>query len=114
MAQALERYEQMRQQWMADISHELRTPLAILRGEIEAMQDGIREITPEALESLHFEVLQVSRIVHDLYDLSLIESQAFQAELAVVNPLEVLAETLRSFSPRFEKQGIRIEAEAAS
>ena len=86
MAQALERYEQMRQQWMADISHELRTPLAILQGEIEAMQDGVREITPEGLESLHFEVLHVSRIVHDLHDLSLIESQAFQAELAVVNP----------------------------
>jgi two-component system sensor histidine kinase BaeS len=111
MAQALERYEQMRRQWMADISHELRTPLAILRGEIEAMQDGVREITPEALESLHFEVLHVNRIVHDLHDLSLIESQTFPAELAVVYPLEVLDETLRSFSPRFEQQGLRIEAD---
>ena len=109
MARALERYEQMRQQWMADISHELRTPLAILRGEIEAMQDGVREITPEALESLHFEVLHVSRIVHDLHDLALIESQAFRSELAAVNPLEVLDETLRSFAPRFEPRGIRVE-----
>ena len=109
MAQALERYEQMRQQWMADISHELRTPLAILRGEIEAMQDGVREITPEALESLHFEVLHVSRIVHDLHDLARIESRAFRSELAAVNPLEVLDETLRSFSPRFEPRSIRIE-----
>ena len=110
LAQALERYEQMRRQWMADISHELRTPLAILRGEIEAMQDGIREITPEALESLHFEVLHVSRIVHDLHDLSLIESQPFQAVLAVVHPLEVLEETLKAFSPRFAQRHIRIEA----
>ena len=113
MAQALERYEQMRRQWMADISHELRTPLAILRGEIEAMQDGVREITPEALASLHFEVLHVGRIVHDLHDLSLIESRAFQAELTVVNPLEVLDETLRSFSPRFESRGLRLEADGA-
>ncbi len=109
MAQALERYEQMRQQWMADISHELRTPLAILRGEIEAMQDGVREITSEALESLHFEVLHVSRIVHDLHDLARIESQAFRSELAMVNPLEILDETLKSFSPRFEPRGIRVE-----
>jgi two-component system, OmpR family, sensor histidine kinase BaeS len=109
LAQALERYEQMRRQWMADISHELRTPLAILRGEVEAMQDGVREITPEALESLHFEVLHVSRIVHDLHDLSLIESQPFQAVLTVVHPLEVLDETLRSFAPRFEQRDIRIE-----
>ena len=109
LAQALERYEQMRRQWMADISHELRTPLAILRGEIEAMQDGVRQITPEALESLHFEVLHVSRIVHDLHDLSLIESQPFQAVLAPVHPLEVLEEALRSFAPRFEQGHIRIE-----
>ena len=111
MAQALERYEQMRRQWMADISHELRTPLAILRGEIEAIQDGVREITPEALESLHFEVLHVTRIVQDLHDLSLIESRAFPAELTAVNPLEVLDETLRSYYPRFEQRGIRIEAD---
>jgi len=112
LAQALERYEQMRRQWMADISHELRTPLAILRGEIEAIQDGVRPITPEALESLHFEVLHVSRIVHDLHDLSLIESPPFQAILTVVHPLEVLEETLRSFAPRFEQRNIRIEANA--
>ncbi len=31
---------------MADISHELRTPLAVLRGELEAIQDGVRRFTP--------------------------------------------------------------------
>jgi two-component system sensor histidine kinase BaeS len=111
MAQALERYEQMRRQWIADISHELRTPLAVLRGEIEAMQDGVREITPEALDSLSFEVLHVGRIVHDLHDLSLIESQAFDAERTAVDPLEVLEDVLKFFHTRFEQRGISIDAE---
>jgi two-component system sensor histidine kinase BaeS len=109
MAQALERYELLRRQWLADISHELRTPLAILRGEIEAMQDGVREITPKALESLHFEVMHVGRIVQDLYDLSLIESRTFDGELTPVNPLAVLEETILSYQTRFEQWGIRIE-----
>ncbi len=109
MAQALGRHEQMRRQWVADISHELRTPLSILRGEIEAMQDGVREVTREAFESLHFEVLHVSRIVHDLHDLSLIESRAYAAAQTVVNPLDILEETLRSFGSRFAHQGLRIE-----
>lgn len=110
MAQSLARYEQMRQQWLADISHELRTPLAILRGEIEAMQDGVREITQEALDSLHFEVLHVGRIVHDLHELSLIESQTFEAEKTRVFPWEVLRETVRRvFQARFDQGGIRIE-----
>ncbi|MHC1728637.1 MAG: ATP-binding protein [Syntrophobacteraceae bacterium] len=109
MAQALENYEQMRRQWMADISHELRTPLAILRGEIEAMQDGVREVSPEALASLHFEVLHVARIVQDLHDLSLIESEASLWEKTAVDPLEILEETLGSFATRFEQCGLRID-----
>jgi two-component system sensor histidine kinase BaeS len=110
MAQSLERFEQMRRQWIADISHELRTPLAILRGEIEAMQDGIREVTGDALDSLHFEVAHLGRIVHDLHDLSLIESRNFDSDRVVVNPVEVLDETLRSFRARFEQRGTTIEA----
>lgn len=107
MAQTLERYEQMRQQWIADIAHELRTPLAILRAEIEAMQDGVREVNRNALDSLQFEVMQMSRIVHDLHELSLIESQAFEKKQQVaVQIWDVLESTLRSFRTRFEKRGI--------
>ncbi len=109
MAQALQRYERLQQQWLADISHELRTPLAVLRAEIEAMQDGVREVNPERLASLHFEVLHVGRIVQQLHDLSLLESSHGEVELAPVKPLEVLAETLRSFTTRFEQGGIRVE-----
>ncbi|MCE5337023.1 MAG: HAMP domain-containing protein [Desulfobacteraceae bacterium] len=110
MVQALERHEQMRQQWITDISHELRTPLAILRGEIEAMQDGVRELTEEALESLHFEVLHVIRIVLDLHDLSLIESWTSRSELTPVIPLEVLNSTLKVYRGRLEDREIRLEA----
>ena len=109
MARELERYETMRRQWIVDISHELRTPLAILRGEIEAMQDGVREMTPKALDSLHIEVMHFNRIVHDLHDLSLIESRSFDFEPAPVNALDVLDETLQSFRTLFEQRGIRIE-----
>ena len=40
LANTLMKNDQARRRWIADISHELRTPLAVLRGEIEAMQDG--------------------------------------------------------------------------
>lgn len=41
MAQSLQRIEGSRRRWLADISHELRTPLAGLRGEVEALVDGV-------------------------------------------------------------------------
>jgi two-component system, OmpR family, sensor histidine kinase BaeS len=114
MAKALERHQQTQQQWLVDISHELRTPLAILRGEIEAMQDGIREITRQRLDSLNLEVLHLSRIVSDLHDLSLIESGSFRSELIAVNPLEIMTETLECFRTRFEQRGIRLDVNGAT
>ena len=109
MAQALEKHQQTQQQWLVDISHELRTPLAILRGEIEAMQDGVRTVTRQGLDSLHMEVMHLSRIVRDLHDLSLIESRSFSSELAAVNLQEILTETLDCFRTRLNQRGIRLD-----
>jgi len=111
MAVALERYERTRRQWVADISHELRTPLAILRGEIEAMQDGVREITAEALGSLHAEVVHVSRIVQDLHDISLIESETMVRVQTKVSPFDILEESLKIFQGRFTAKGMVIHAD---
>jgi two-component system sensor histidine kinase BaeS len=111
MAQAIEKYEQLRQQWISDISHELRTPLAILRGEIEALQDGIRAPSQDTLESLHGEVLHLSKIVNDLHDISLAEAGRLLIHQDPVDPVQVLTETLKAFRNRFAAQGITIQAE---
>ena len=71
LAQTLERNEQQRRSWVADISHELRTPLAVLQGEIEAVQDGVRPLNNQTMEVLHAEILHLNRLVEDLYELSL-------------------------------------------
>ncbi|MGB0495114.1 MAG: ATP-binding protein [Kangiellaceae bacterium] len=65
-----------RQQWIADISHELRTPVAILRAELEAIQDGVRPLAIETVDSLHQEILRLTRLINDLHELSLSDSGA--------------------------------------
>ena len=80
MAQDLERNEQQRRQVMADVSHELRTPLTVIRGEIEALQDGIRKAGPAALESLHGEVLRLTKLVDDLHQLALADAGDLHCE----------------------------------
>ena len=109
MAQTLETYEQMRRQWMTDIAHELRTPLAVLRGEIEALLDGIRQATPARLASLHSEVLNVSRIVEDLHAMSLADSGALVYRREPVCPAQILEETLAQFAPRLSGRGIKVD-----
>lgn len=74
MAQSLEESERQRRKMLADISHELRTPLTVIRGEIEALIDGIREADGRALESLHAEVLHLTKLVEDLHQLNLADA----------------------------------------
>jgi two-component system sensor histidine kinase BaeS len=112
MADTLKQYETLRRQWVSDISHELRTPLAVLRGEIEALQDGVRRPSAESLESLHAEVLHLGKLVEDLHLLSLADSQSLLTKTQPVKPVAVLAETLAQFGTRLEAAGIRVRLEA--
>ena len=108
MARTLEKYEQMREQWISDISHELRTPLSIMRGEIEAIQDGVRELNQGAIDSLHTETLALSKIVNDLHDLSLAESGAFNLKREPVDPIRILKETISAFELRLAQEQITV------
>ncbi|MDH3384351.1 MAG: HAMP domain-containing protein, partial [Deltaproteobacteria bacterium] len=111
LALTLEKHEQARRQWFADISHELRTPLSILRGEIEAMQDGIRAATPEAIGSLHSEVIRLSRLVNDLYDLSLSDLGALTYSKAEADLAEALRQAVDLYHPEYGDKGISLEAD---
>jgi len=109
MAQTLESYEHMRRQWISDIAHELRTPLSILRGEIEALKDGVREVNRDALDSLSAEASHLSKIVNDLHELSLADTGALSIKKAPVDPAAILKKTLGHFRQGFAEHQITIE-----
>ena len=108
MAQTLEKHDKDRRQWVADISHELRTPISVLRSEIEALLDGIRNITPDAIRSLHAETLRLNRLVEDLYQLSLSDIGALTYRKENIDLFEVLRASLESYSAEFGLKGIRL------
>jgi two-component system sensor histidine kinase BaeS len=109
MAETLENYETMRRQWLTDISHELRTPLAVLRGEIEALQDGIRRPSPGNLSSLHAEILRISKLVEDLHLLSLADADRLPFRKERIAPVAVLTKALASYDTRFRQHAIVIK-----
>ncbi|MGN6517839.1 MAG: ATP-binding protein [Dokdonella sp.] len=78
LAQTLERNRDARREWGADIAHELRTPLAVLRGEVQALQDGVRTPTPAAFDSLQAECERLGGLVEDLYQLALADAGALE------------------------------------
>ncbi len=111
LALALEKNDQMRRAFMADVSHELRTPLAVLRGELEAIEDGVRELTPEMLKSLQGEVATLGKLVNDLYELSLADIGALTYRMADVDVAELLRFRLRGFEDRLKERRIALEAD---
>lgn len=71
LANTLSANEKARKQWVADISHEMRTPLAVVKAQIEAMQDGIRATNQESLSLLKDKIDALNLLINDLYELSL-------------------------------------------
>lgn len=109
LAYTLERNEQMRREFMADVSHELRTPLSVLRGELEAIEDGVRTLDQTSMKSLLGEVGMLSKLVDDLYELSLADVGAltYRKSECVLN--ELLEESIAMFQERCNDQDLRVE-----
>lgn len=108
MAQTLEQYEILRKQLISDISHDLRTPLSILKGEIEAIQDGVREMSGKSLDSLYSEVIHLEKLANDLHDLSMVDDGTVPVTKEPVDVIKVLTETIQMFSPRFAEQALTL------
>jgi two-component system sensor histidine kinase BaeS len=108
MALTLEKNERERRQWVADISHELRTPISVLQGEIEALMDGIRTVTPETIHSLHAETLRLKHLVEDLYQISLSDLGALTYRKDHLDLLEVLRDSVESYRAEFDRKNISL------
>jgi len=110
MAEALQRLETSRQRWIAELSHELRTPLAVLRGEVEALVDGIRAMDAAALGSLQEEIKRLSRLVDDFHLLATSELRSLPCEFEQVAPIALLQAAIERVAPRAKARGLVIEA----
>lgn len=106
LAAALERTEQTRRRWVADISHELRTPVALLRADIEAMQDGVRPLDQNTLASLHDDTQRLARLVDDLYELSMTDVGALSYRKQALDLADLLERELDTFREQFQGAGL--------
>ena len=108
LSQGLERQEAWRRSLMADVAHDLRTPLAVLRAEIEAIQDGLNAPDAASLSRLHAEVLLLARLVGDLRTLSLAEGNALTLYPARLDAGQQLRQLADLFAGRVQEAGSRL------
>jgi two-component system sensor histidine kinase BaeS len=113
LAQTLDAARRSRQQWIADISHELRTPLSILRGEIEALQDGVRPLDQAAIGSLAAESARLARLVEDLHTLALSDLGALSYHKEPVDLAELIEDAIAPQRRALSERGLRIRMDLA-
>lgn len=109
LAHSLAEADAARKRWMADTAHELRTPLSVLKGELEALQDGIRPLDREALASLHAETRHLEALIEELRELALADVGALDYRLETLDLAGLTRDCLDGNAGRFSQAGIRVE-----
>ncbi|MBT8200010.1 MAG: HAMP domain-containing histidine kinase [Acidimicrobiia bacterium] len=108
MASRLETADQQRRRLLADLGHELRTPLTVIRGEIEAMIDGVHALDRENLEPLVGEVEMMERLLEDLRTLSLLEAGALPLHPEPTELATLVGDVADSYQRRAGTMGIEV------
>ena len=113
LAETLSKNLKARQQWIADISHELRTPVAILQGELEALQDGVRTLSDAAVNSLHQEILRLGHLINDLHQLSLSDLGALSYRKETLNLMDIIEDVIDSKADQIRKKKHRASVQSS-
>ncbi|MBM3143505.1 MAG: HAMP domain-containing protein [Chloroflexi bacterium] len=108
MAASLQQAGERRRSLTADIAHELRTPLAVQRAHLEALQDGIYDLTPENLVPIEEQNRALTRLVEDLRMLALADSGLLTLERTPTDFSALLERMIAHFAPQAGARGVEL------
>ncbi|MCH8492974.1 MAG: hypothetical protein LAT53_07065 [Idiomarina sp.] len=108
LAENLANTEHQRRQFMADIAHELRTPLTVLKGELEAVEDGIREPNQQLCKRLQQQTEQLNHLVNDLHTLAQAGAGQLSYHWQPLNMVQFVTELHQQMQPTFTKAGLTL------
>ena len=108
LSAALREHETARKRWISDMAHELRTPLAIIKGELEAMSDGIRPLDKDNLASVGEEVKHLTSLVDDLHKLTMTDAGALAYKMQAVEFNGLVQLAVDAFRGRAESKDLQL------
>ncbi len=107
-----EKFDKLKDDFIANVSHELRTPISILKGSLENLIDDTVS-TPEEIKEYYGAMLSESnhlqRLVNDLLDLSKLQDDCFKLQFESFNLNDVVNDSIRSIRVKSKEKNINID-----
>jgi two-component system phosphate regulon sensor histidine kinase PhoR len=107
----LERLEQVRKDFVANVSHEMRTPLAGIIGYSETLMDGAledKENNRRFVQIIHSNAIRLNSIASDLLVLSELESKVDPPEAGRIAVRDVVESALAIVEQEAEARGVTL------
>ncbi|NOY39987.1 MAG: HAMP domain-containing histidine kinase [Nitrospirae bacterium] len=112
MAEALRREDSLRKHLTSNVAHELRTPLAIIRVNLEAIEDGIITDTHTVINNINSEIQRLISLVEGIEDITRAEASFFKKGPQTEIDLKEFIETITSgMAKMIEEKGLFIKTE---
>ncbi len=108
LADRLQGEEEQQRRLLADVAHELRTPLTVLKGELEALEDGLLPADGTTFRRLAEELRLLERLVQDLRLLTQADSGALTLERGTVALDTLVAEVVEGFEAQVVRRGLHL------
>ncbi len=107
MADRLDEAERLRGRLLSDVAHELRTPVATINAALEAIEDGVAELSPSMMAMLRAQGARLVRLSEDLSAVSRAESGKASLRLERVDAAVVVA------ADRARAVGVEVRSDVA-
>jgi two-component system sensor histidine kinase BaeS len=112
MAEALRREDLLRKHLTSNIAHELRTPLTIIRGNLEAVEDGVISDPQAVFENIKAEIERIIILIEGIEDLTRAEASFFKKGTAEELNLKDFIESIAAgMSKIVEEKGLQLRTE---
>ena len=111
MAESLQNQQELRRRLMADVAHELRTPLSVIRGNLEALLDGVHPLTEEHIASVLDEALLLGRLTEDLRELALAEAGQLTMHREPVDLADIVRRIEAGLEPIMLEHALKLEVD---
>ena len=113
MADALQKAEELRSGFIANVSHELKTPMTTISGYISGILDGVipPERQSEYLGVVRDEILRLSRLVSRMLDIARLQAKENEQAFTNFDVAELIRRILLGFDQKIETKRLSVNVQ---